>query len=73
MRKVVRAALVLMSAVVAAAVAIPAAYFVAVSVSPPVTSDGHRVMPLGQVAVAVFSGTLLAVLAAVLVARRGPR
>ncbi len=69
MKKVVRVLFVLTSALVVGAFATPAAYFVAVNVSPPLT-DGHRVMPLGQVAIAVISGTLLAVLTAVLVARR---
>jgi hypothetical protein len=72
MKKVVRAAVAVTSALVVGAFATPAAYFVAVSISPPMT-DGHRVMPLGQVAIAVISGALLAVITAVLVARRGFR
>jgi len=59
---------------VAAAVAVlapPAVYWLAVSVHPPVTSDGHRVMPIGQVAVALIAGVVLTLIAAILAARHG--
>jgi hypothetical protein len=65
--------LAVLAAAAAAAIAIPSVYFLAVTISPPVTSDGHHVMPIGQAGIALISGAVLAVIAAVLVVWRGSR
>lgn len=67
------AIVVLLSGLVVAALAMPVIYSIAVTTSPPFTSDGHRVMPIGQVGVALIGGILLGIVAAVLVAQRGSR
>lgn len=55
---------------VVTASATPIVYQVAVSVHPPVTSDGHRVMPIGQVALAIVVGPLLGIAVAIRFRRR---
>ena len=51
---------------------VPLTYFVAVTVCPPVSAEGHRFMPIGQVALAIVVGPLLGIVAA-LVAGVGRR
>ncbi len=53
----------------ATALAIPAVYWLAVTVSPPLTPEGHRVMPLAQLGAAIVVGPLLGLVAGVLAAR----
>jgi len=53
--------------------AVPGAYLLALCVHPPVTSDGHHVMPIAQVGMALLIGPLLGVSAGVLTARRRSR
>jgi len=62
---------VLFTGVTVAVLATPASYFLALTVSPTLRPDGHRVMPIGQVGFALLSGAVLALISAVLVARVG--
>jgi hypothetical protein len=55
------------------AAAVPAVYWLGVTLRPPVTSEGHGVMPLAQVAVALALAPLLGTIAGVLAARAGRR
>lgn len=58
--------------VVVCAVAWPVLYGIAVVVSPPRTSDGHPVMPIGQVAFALFVSPIVGGIAGYF-AGRAPR
>jgi hypothetical protein len=53
--------------------ATPASYVVALTVSPTLTPDGHRVMPIAHVGFALVFGAIASVFAAVCVARAGRR
>jgi hypothetical protein len=59
---------VLLTGLIVALAATPAAYHLALIVRPTLTPDGHRVMPIPHVAFALLVGPLLGLLAAVLVA-----
>lgn len=52
------------------ALAMPLIYFVAITIAPPVTSDGHPVMPIGQAGIALVGAPILGLLAATLLASR---
>lgn len=67
-----RVARALLAFVVVSAVAWPVLYEMAVVVSPPRTSDGHPVMPIGQVAVALLASPIAGAVAGYLVGRRRP-
>jgi hypothetical protein len=56
-------------ALAATVLAIPGVYWLAVTVSPPLTPDGRHVMPLAQLGVAIVAGPLLGLVAGVLAAR----
>jgi predicted membrane protein len=45
----------------------PAIYWVAIAIWPPVTSDGHPVMPIGHVAAAIIVGPVAGLCAALFV------
>jgi O-antigen/teichoic acid export membrane protein len=48
-------------------------YLLAITVSPARTTDGHPVMPMGQVAFAIFFAPILGVIIGYLVGRRSVR
>ena len=60
----------LLTGLIVALGATPATYLIGVTVSPPVTADGHRVMPIAQVGFALLVGPLLGIVTGVLVAYR---
>ena len=62
--------LTLLAFVVAGTLALPALYWLAILVSPPVTSDGHPVMPIGQVAFAIVLAPVLGAIVAYFAGRR---
>jgi hypothetical protein len=49
------------------ALTIPAVYWFAITIWPPVTSDGHPVMPIGHVAAAIIVGPVAGLCVALLV------
>ena len=64
---------VLLTGLIVALAATPAAYFLAITVNPTLKPDGHRVMPIPQVGFALLVGPLLGLVAAVLVALKRRR
>lgn len=51
-------------------IALPVLYFAAITIAPPITSDGHPVMPIGQVMFASVFAPLLGFVAAYFAGRR---
>lgn len=58
---------VAITGILVALLAPPALYLLALHVRPPITAQGHHVMPLAQVGFAVLFGGVLSVVAATLV------
>ena len=61
----------LLAFVLVTSAAVPFIYWIAVTLAPPITPDGHRVMPIGQVGMALMVGPLLGLLAGLLAGQRG--
>jgi len=59
----------LLAFVVAGALAFPTLYWIAITIAPNRTSDGHPVMPMGQVAFALVFSPVAAAIAAYFAAR----
>jgi len=55
---------------VVTAAGLPALAWFATTVAPPVTPDGHPVMPMGQAAFAIFFAPILGLVAGYLAGRR---